>query len=137
MPSAKPELSWYNIIVTVGVLFAAAGAGWTLFQTQFSSMERQFQSSDKNLLERIVDLKEMAERNRDETIHIREHNELVKRVDTEIATINDRLKILETTRPTTGELQGIAAASGRDITDLKDRIRSLEDNLRKVAPLGK
>lgn len=123
-------------MVTIGVVLTAAAGGWTLFQTQLASMERQFTQSIRAISDEISQAKQLGERNRDDTIHRAEHAELVKRLDGEFTIIRDQLRVIETTRPTTGELQAVATAGARDLAEIKERVRSLEDNLRKPQPLG-
>jgi hypothetical protein len=131
-PGGVPQLSWYNIMVTLGVVLTAAAGGWTLFQTQLAGIERQFTAADKILIDRIEAVQKMVERVRDTSIHRDEHIENMKRMDGDIAGIQNQLKVIETTRPTTGELQAVATGTARDLAEIKDRLRSLEDNLRRV-----
>jgi hypothetical protein len=49
-----------------------------------------------------------------------------------ISQLRDQIKVIETTRPTTGELQQIGTAAKDQAAKLEERVRSLEDNLRPL-----
>jgi len=63
------------------------------------------------------------------------HNEL-RRVDDLIAVVRDQLRVIETTRPTTGELQSASTSANLQIAEVKLRLQSLEDYLRTARPQG-
>ena len=41
---ATPQLTWSNIIATLGFGLVLAGASWTIFQTQFANVEKQLEA---------------------------------------------------------------------------------------------
>lgn len=53
-----------------------------------------------------------------------------------ISQLRDQIKVIETTRPTTGELQQIGNAAKDLAAKLEERVRSLEDNLREKRKNG-
>jgi uncharacterized coiled-coil protein SlyX len=78
------------------------------------------------LEKRIDAVQDEQVRRRSEFVTVRIFAEFEKRVND----IKDQVKTLETTRPTTGELQAIGTANKDQITKLETRVGSLEDNLR-------
>jgi len=126
-------VTWYNIMVTLGVLITAGGGGWTLLQSQLASIDRQIDTTTRSFSKRLDELQREEERIRNESIHRNESNEFTKRMDHEVSTINERIKIIEATRPTVGELQAIGTSTTRELLEIKERIKSLEENLRKLA----
>jgi hypothetical protein len=145
-----PALSWASLtsagVLLVGVL-ALAG---TLVQNQINTVAQALQSerqdrkdSEKNthdllqaeidrrlgdLAKRIDAVQEEQVRRRGEFMTTRIFQEFEKRVND----IKDQVKTIETTRPTTGELQAIGTSNKDQITKLETRVGSLEDNLRSV-----
>jgi hypothetical protein len=94
---------------------------------------------------------------RHEFISVEQMGELSKRIDAYIATpylpksefmtveverkilieqLLSRLDRLESTRPTTGELQAVAGSNTTLVNRLDDRVRSLEDYVRSARPQG-
>lgn len=100
-----PQLSWYNIMTTIGVVLTAGGAGWTLLQSQLIAMSARFDQADRVVTERIIAVEHTAERlndllykQRDEGLKIQQnlyttqsefHSE-IKRLDQEHSGIMKR-----------------------------------------------
>jgi hypothetical protein len=129
--NGRPQLTWVNIIATLALLATVAAGAWILFQQQFNSMQLQLQSSTSSLNSDIRENRAELERLRNLTILRNENNEHVKRVDEDIGIIRERLKVLESTRPTAGELDSTNAGTREQISDVKLRLRSIEDSLRR------
>lgn len=135
-PNGPPQITWTNIIMTFAVMASVAAGGWALFQTQFASQERQFAVENENLSNEIKEVRGRLEVLRNETIGRHEQGEFEKRLDDEIVVIKEQLRVIEATRPTTGELQSNASATRDQISEIKERVRSLEDNLRRPQALA-
>ncbi len=129
--NGAPQITWVNIIATLGLIATLGGGAWLLFQNQFSNIQSEMRSADNALLQDIKDNQTELNRLRENTLSRNEHVEYVKRVDSELKEIKDRLALIESTRPTTGELQSIGSGTRDSINEIKDRVRSLEDNLRR------
>ena len=130
--NGTPELTWTNIVSTIAVILTMFAGAWLLFQSQFANMKEQFGASDSFLSKRVDVISERQQSN----VSRAEHTEFVKRLDSELAQIRDQLRIIETTRPTTGELQGVGLTTKEQLAEIKDRLRSLEDNLRRPQALA-
>lgn len=60
-----------------------------------------------------------------------EHREYRTRIDERLSDLNRQVMAIEQTRPTTGELKGLAAASESLANKLDERVRSLETFVRQ------
>lgn len=149
MPNQNgPAFSW-GTITSAGVLLVAVLAlAGSLVQNQINTVsltlqaekqdrkDAEKQSIDllqaeidrrlKDLSKRIDQVQEEQIRWRSELVAAKVFVEFEKRVND----IKDQVRTLETTRPTTGELQAIGNANKDQITKLEARVGSLEDNLR-------
>lgn len=125
------HITWINVIATVAVIFTAAGGMWVLVQQQFSSLEHQFTRATDQNSSAIGDVKRDLDTLTREVVNRHEHEEFVKRLDGEIKIVKEQLRVLEATRPTTGELQQVGTATDRQILEIKERVRSLEDYMRR------
>jgi hypothetical protein len=134
--TSAPQLTWANIIATMLLMLTLFGGAWVLFQAQFASLKEQFTSADKSQQKQIDSLSDLVRYNSTNTVLRSEHIEFVKRLDRELGTIAEQLKIIETTRPTTGELQSIGISVKEQLSEIKERVRSLEDNLRRPQALA-
>jgi len=121
-----------------------AGAGWSLFQTQFSSQaeivkqnkeaaERMISNLRRDLEARDNDLKGEFQflRNRlitiqNELVHEKDFNQYDRGVRDRIDRLDKQLQALEVTRPTTGELQSTARALDSQVNRVEERVRQLE-----------
>lgn len=128
------RITWTAIVMTTALLLTAASGAWVLFQSQFANMEKQSTAANQNVDRRIDENTENIDAIRHAAISREEHVEFVKRLDHEIGTINDRIRIIEQTRPTTGELASIVQSNKEQQQEVKERVRSLEDNLRRATP---
>ncbi len=132
--------SWQTF-VSVGTLLALlAGGGWALFQSQLQSLSRELDlsrsQSDKALAAHLHDREradnEITERMQRIAVEITQRrvpqaqfDEWQHRVLDSTEVMRHRLDVIEATRPTTGESQGV-------INSLKERV---EDMQRKVDAL--
>jgi hypothetical protein len=131
-----PQLTWANIITTIAVILTMFAGAWMLFQSQFANLKEEFSAADASQVRQIADLRKILKDHMDNSVLRPEHTEFVKRLDGEISAMREQLKILETTRPTTGELQGIGLTTKEQLTEIKARVQSLEDNLRRPQALA-
>jgi phosphatidylserine/phosphatidylglycerophosphate/cardiolipin synthase-like enzyme len=89
-------------------------------------LQQQIDRRDGDLARRITEItRELAER-RSEFVSLREFAQF----QILISQLRDQIRVIETTRPTTGELQQIGTAAKDQATKLEERVRSLENNLR-------
>ena len=128
------QLTWTSIAAILMVIFTAAGGSYALVQQQFSAIERQFDNATKTNAATLVALRNELDDLRGITIERAEHTEFVKRLDAAHRTVVDQLSVLERTRPTTGELMQVQTNTTKEISEIKDRVRSLEDYLRRAPP---
>lgn len=130
----SPGVSWTAVSVVLGLVMSmtlgGATAFWAVFQTQFSAADHA-RLELKSELDRVRDALDRLS-----PVKREEHAEFAKRLDNEFHGIAERLKILETTRPTTGELDKASKSSDNQISEVKERVRSLEDYIRTPRPLG-
>jgi hypothetical protein len=135
-PNNGPQLTWINVITTIAVILTMAGGGWLLMQNALVSENQQRRDSTAALLEQIRINDTAIARLRDSTIQTAEFLEFKKHVYDDIQLMRDQIKVMEATRPTTGELQTANNNSLSQISDLNERVRSLEDYLRTPRQLG-
>lgn len=125
-----PQITWVNIIATLALLATVAGGAWLLFQQQFTNIEQQTRQAVADLSSQIRETRTESERLRDRAILRDEHKEFVKRMDDSLVELSKRLQVIETTRPTTGELQSSTQSIKDQISEIKDRLRFLEQSPR-------
>ena len=131
-----PQLTWANIVATIAVILTMFAGAWLLFQSQFANIKEQFSSADSSQVRQIIELRTQLDSHIKNSVLRQEHTEFVKRLDGTLAEIRDQLKILETTRPTTGELQSVGVITKEQLAEIKARVQSLEDNLRRPQALA-
>ena len=139
------QLTWANIIITVGfvlTLVATMGiAGWTLFQTQFAAQDRLIQeirSSSERMIGNLrrdmqkddTDIKSEILILRKGTIERSEFDQLTLATRDRLDKLDKQLQLLESTRPTTGELQSTSRALDSQVNRVEERLRSLEAYVR-------
>lgn len=100
----------------------------TYLQAQIDRREADGLRRDEQSIKRSDVIQAELDRRRSEFVTTREFIEFEKLV----SAFRDQIKVLETTRPTTGELQAIGNGNRDQITKLEERVRSLEDNLRRI-----
>jgi hypothetical protein len=139
---------WSTLISTMAFGVVLAGAGWSLFQTQFSSQaeivkqnkeaaERMITNLRRDLEARDTDLRSEFQflRNRlitvqNELVHEKEFKEQDRAVRDRLERLDRQLQALEVTRPTTGELQSTARALDSQVNRVEERVRQLETFIR-------
>lgn len=124
-PNGGPQVTWLNIIATLALLATVAGGAWILFQNQFANLQQEMRAADAALGIDIKDNRTELERLRNNTIARPEHQEFVKRVDNDLAAIVKRLDVIETTRPTTGEVQISAQGLGQRVDVIREALADL------------
>jgi len=140
------------LISTLAFAVVIAGAGWTLFQTQFVSQseiikqnkeaaERMIGNLRRDLEARDNDLKSEFSflRNRlitiqNELVHDKDFNQYDRGVRDRLDRLDKQLQALEITRPTTGELQSTARALDSQVNRVEERIRQIEIFIRGAPP---
>lgn len=114
------------VITTVTILF---GGSWTVFQTQFTNIAEQQKIIRDDLARRSIDVDTNFQRINEQLLHHRDvyveqyeykafNAALQKRLDID----EQRLSLIEQTRPTTGELRGIADNADKQISRILDRL---------------
>jgi len=116
------------------------GGGWTIFQTQFTAQNAQIyenrQIIDKTaaLIQAQID-RRAADMDRDikgikaTEVTQAEFKQFEASIFGQIDTLRRQLSIIETTRPTTGELQAANKNAVDTTARLEDRVRYLEQYL--------
>jgi hypothetical protein len=151
----SPQLTWANIISTLVFGAILIGAFWTVMLTLMSS-ERERNNLISSYHSKEIELLTTARKEREAFIESvnRERRDLLQQqidrrefeinrrlvdlateqqkfvTEREFVQARDQIKVIEQTRPTTGELQAVGNANKDQITKLEERIRSLEENLR-------
>jgi hypothetical protein len=128
-PSTSLSSLWGGI-AAVSILF---GGSWTVFQTQFSNIDK-----DQKIIRDALDLRSTevdrkftalnAEliQHRDVYVQQYQYREFRQALDKRLDTIEQRLALIEQTRPTTGELRGIAENADKQISRILDRLDHAE-----------
>lgn len=104
---------------------------FNIFQMQIDRRQAETLRRDEEFSKRISSIQnEINERFKD-TVGAQTFAEFTK----SITTVREQIKTLETTRPTIGELQAVASLTKDQLARLEERVRSLEDNLRRIQPI--
>ncbi len=108
-PNGAPagHFTWANLIALLALLVITFGGSWTLFQAQFSSLEKTIEAVSQS-----------TGRNRDISIQRDEFREFEQRFDD----LKRRIEIVESTRPTADTL-------GQAIAGVSKRVDALHDDL--------
>lgn len=145
---AGPVLSWTTVVSAAAFMTALVGGGWTVFQTQFSSMsaqiidnkreaEKGFNLYQAQLDRRFEELNKSLNTLRIERLTLAEFSQFKEAMLLQLDLLRKQLAILEQTRPTTGELQAynkssqeaLAAAanvSSTQMHEIEGRLRAVE-----------
>jgi hypothetical protein len=133
-----PQLTWPNIVGGLMVAVALAGAGWTLFQSQFSYVDKNITQNKNDSAKNDDTLKREIERINAELLSRRSEfptmevfKQLEKLEDERYSDMRIRLNNLEQSRPTTGELSAVAKSNEQLAAKLDERVRSLENFVRQ------
>ncbi len=102
-------VNWATLIAAVGLGIVLVGAFWTIVQTQFSA--------HSSLI--VENRAEILERNR----------LLQEQIDRRFSATDKQIVILESTRPTTGELAATSKTLETILNRQEERIRALEQYL--------
>lgn len=142
------SISWQNIIATLAFAVTIAFAGWSLFQTQFSAMsttinenklasermissnKREIERTESELKGELQFIRTLLLERRKEFVGQPEFGQQSKATGDRFERIDRQLQILESTRPTTGELQATGRSLDGLINKLEDRVRAMEDYIR-------
>jgi len=131
--AARESASLTNVWGVVGVVAILFGGSWTVFQTQFSNIDQGQKIIRDELARRSgeVDSKFTALdaellHHRDVYIEQYEYRAYARALEKRLDTIEQRLALIEQTRPTTGELRGIADSADKQIQRILDRLDKLE-----------
>jgi hypothetical protein len=137
---------WPTITTTAVLVSLLVGAQWAISQTQLASISKEIENTRKDAQERALalnheqerretELKSQIDRLRLETTGLPEFKQFESRVLDKTGTFEKQLNILESTRPTTGELSGMGKATDMQLARQEERIRWLEQYLLQKAPL--
>ncbi len=131
--SEHTELPWSTLTSTGMFLLVVVGAFWALafgpIQDKFGQVEKRSEQERGDLLRvqenlksdiRRIDAELMARR--DTFVGQPEFKQVVNRLET----LANRLQVIESTRPTTGELSAVAGGTKDSLSVLESRIRALE-----------
>ena len=134
---------WQTYISAGGLMFAMLAALWgagisPIKETQIARgavLERLTDFVIKNDKELVSELKRVDEKYaeiiRSRILPRPEHEEFSKRLMDNFARIDDRIKLIDGSRPTAGELQAIARNSESVGNKLDERVRDLERKVGK------
>jgi hypothetical protein len=95
---------------------------------RFDALQAQIDRREHELNRRIIDITAETAAHRVDFLSVREFSQYKVLIDQ----LRDQIKVIETTRPTTGELQAVAKATTEAADKIEQRVRSLEDNLRAI-----
>jgi len=137
-----------NLVATVALFCVMIGGGWVIFQTQFSSVattiaenksaadrmtgrnRSELEQMDKEIKKELQFLRERLIHRRTEVVGIAEWQQFQKGQLDRLDRIDKQLQLLESTRPTTGELSAASKSADQNIQGALERIRALEIYLR-------
>jgi hypothetical protein len=150
----EPRLPLTFVVSLASLLLLAFGGGWTLIQTQFNNTEKSIEASarvadvafknavDLVTLERQQTRFELNQLSKDLTeVHNQLRHDVVrtpefKQFEERLSSVVKRLDIVETTRPTTGELKATAESANVASQILGNRLGQLEVRAYDLAARG-
>jgi hypothetical protein len=117
------------LVAATTVISILFGGSWVVSQTQFAYVDKdkeiirqQLVSSQAQIEQRFKDINADNERHREQSVEQVEFKQFEARMDHQFAELQARLTLLEQTRPTTGELRGIADNADKQIARILDRL---------------
>jgi predicted phage gp36 major capsid-like protein len=138
---ASNGISWTTLISAVGLGFVIVGALWTIVQVQFAAIEKEKEiirqelvKSGEEVRDQFKRVEDSFDRRRALNVEQVEFRQFELRILNDINVLKEQLRVLEQTRPTTGELSGTAKALEGRIVSQEDRLHSLELRLIPQAP---
>lgn len=150
--NGRLPISWPSLVSTLGLALALVGGFWGITQTQFSSMygliqenkasqERILQAvradslrNDTELKAELQFLRQQFISRRPEFVGQPEFHQFQKAITDRLERIDKQLQSIESTRPTTGELQNTARALDSQVNRVEERVRVIEQYIRGVPP---
>jgi hypothetical protein len=158
-----PQLSYATVISSLAFGTTLIGGIWVLGQSQIGNVVQRMDVEHKHFTEQLNLLREETQRRetelrayndrqdtireaeikvihdeldkrRDVFVNIREYIEFKQRMLSDLDIIKGQLKVLETTRPTTGELQATTAVLRDRIDKLNQALTSQEEWIRSRPP---
>lgn len=120
--NGPPQLTWANITASILVLSVLAAGAWAITQIQYGHHDKDIKRIEDDITR--IDAELLLRRTQFPTQA--EFQQYEKRMDNVISETQARLRSLEQTRPTTGELQGIAKSSDTQINRILDRLDRLD-----------
>jgi hypothetical protein len=149
---ATPQITWTNIIITVGAFATLLSFGASVVQYQLAGLDTKITRTDRDALDRDAAAKHDDEirdrriisrfegvdqellRRAELFLSTKEFKEFKDHIYSDNVTLNKRLDSLEQTRPTAGELKAVADGMRDTLSRLEERIRSLENAPRSPKP---
>lgn len=141
---ATPQLTWANIIITIGAFAAISSLGASVIQYQFAGVNEKIVKSDRDAIDRDRDAKHDREikdkelvdkfdkidaellRRAELFLTTKEFNEFKGRIIDRMNVSEKRLDTIEQTRPTAETLSAVAKSAETRLDRLEDRVRALE-----------
>ena len=141
---AAPQLTWTNIIITVAAIATISSLGASVIQYQLSGLDQKILKVDRDAVDRDKEAKHDREikdrgfekkfdtidsellRRAELFLTTKEFVEFKARILDRTAVSETRLNVIEQTRPTTGELRGIADNADKQISRILDRLDRIE-----------
>ncbi len=124
--TSAPQLTWANIVSTLAVSITLFGGFWVLVQNQIAAVSDKEDVRHQDLGRRDAEVTARITRMETEVgrrfVSQTEFKMFLARFDA----ITAQLRVLEATRPTTGELNG-------SINTIKERISDMDGRLRNRA----
>src|ERR1700720_3446486 len=115
-------LSWVPIAALVTIIGVLFGGSWTVSQNQFGYVEK-----DKEILrQQLVKSQSDVQAQFKQVVEQVEFKQFEYRMDAQIAEIQQRIALIEQTRPSAGELKGVADSANQQINRILDRLDRLE-----------
>lgn len=131
---APPQLTWANIVMTIGTAAVLSGAAWTLFQTQFGYIDKDKENIRWQLNQRTAEINSrfdsiLSELRRIDDSHL-SRNEFKMWQDERTKTV-DRL-IVDQDKVSTKVEQAVRdRASVESLTALQRQIDALREDIRR------
>lgn len=96
MAEPKPQLTWTNILATIGVICVMAGGGYTIVQNQFEYVRQSARQTNDDLVKQIELVRHEIELIHSQYLSLREHSANLQEQENANNAFRARLTVQET-----------------------------------------
>jgi hypothetical protein len=134
--AAPPQLTWTNVVATVGVICVLSAGGYTIVQNQFAFVRQSALQTNEDVLKQIELSRHEIELIRSQYLSLREHNAYLHeqetinqafrtRITTDEGTLREILGRMAHTPVESKEVDGLSASVDKRIDLVQQQINDI------------